>query len=65
MSRYKLVHNGRGTVLSVDSVNYIAVGPNGENISIRGNGKLIFFDSWEDLVAAIDEKKARYCERDK
>lgn len=61
MSRhYKDVKNGRGTNLTVDPGKYISVGPGGTDVTIRGNGKVLAFDNWNDLVDAIDQKKSTY-----
>ncbi len=57
---YKNVKNGRGTNLAIDAQSYLSVGPNGANIMIRGAGKVIAFECWEDLIGAIDTRKAAY-----
>lgn len=57
---YKSVKNGRGTTLEISPLQYISVGKDGMDVTIRGNGKVIAFDSWDDFVNAVDEKKAAY-----
>lgn len=61
---YKSVNNGFGTELTIrknsaDSA-YISIGKNGNDIMLRGNGKAIAFDTWNDLIDAIDVTKATY-----
>ena len=65
MSRnYKNVKNGKGTDLTIGPGAYISVGKNGEDVTIRGAGKVLAFDKWEDLIAAIDEQKSVYHNED-
>lgn len=61
---YKDVKNGRGTDLTVGPGKYISVGPGGTDITIRGNGIVVAFDKWEDLIESIDVGKAAYSYRD-
>lgn len=61
MSRhFKEVKNGNGTVLTIGPVKYISIGPKGSDVTIRGNGKVVAFDKWDDLIDAIDIEKAAY-----
>lgn len=65
MSRhYKSVKNGNGTELTISDGAYLMVGPNGTDIMLRGAGKVVAFDKWEDFVGAIDTKKATYFKDD-
>lgn len=54
-SRNKEIRNGRGTDLIIDDDSYIRVGKRGEDIAIRGNGKVFFFDKWADLISTIEQ----------
>ena len=58
--RYKTVKNGKGTNLTIGPDEYISIGPKGLDVTIRGNGKVVAFDEWDDLVDAIDIEKAAY-----
>lgn len=61
MSRhYKEVKNGRGTTLTIGPDAYLSVGYSGEDVMIRGDGKVVAFDSWKDFVNAIDSEKSTY-----
>jgi hypothetical protein len=61
---YKTVRNGKGTELIIGEGKYISAGAEGKNVTIRGNGKMLAFDGWDDLVNAINEDKAVYCKHD-
>lgn len=61
---YKEVKNGKGTNLTISEEKYLSVGKNGEDVTIRGNGKVIAFNNWFDFVEAIDVGKASYFRRD-
>lgn len=70
MSRhYKEVSNGNGTNLTIktgglmDSA-YISIGKDGKDVMLRGNAQVIGFDTWEDLIGAIDLSKASYRQSD-
>lgn len=65
MSRhYKPINNGYGTELTIktgtDDSAYISIGKDGTDIMLRGDGKVIAFDNWSDLINAIDVSKATY-----
>lgn len=61
MSRhYKDVNNGKGTNLTIAAGKYISVGSGGTDITIRGNGKVLAFDNWNNFINAIDMTKAVY-----
>lgn len=61
MSRhYNEVKNGKGTNLIIGQGKYISVGPEGTDVTIRGNGKVVAFDKWEDLIESIDIGKTAY-----
>lgn len=55
-SHNKEIRNGLGTNLIIDADSYIRVGKNGEDIAVRGNGKVFFFDKWADLISTIDRR---------
>lgn len=58
--RNKEIKNGRGTDLYIGDDSYISIGAGGENIAIRGAGKVFYFDTWRDLIGTItrgEEKK--------
>lgn len=59
-SHYKEVKNGKGTNLTISEGRYITVGTNGRDIMLRGDGKVLGFDSWDELINAIDTSKASY-----
>lgn len=63
-SKYKQVANGKGTDLTIGSGKYISVGKNGIDVTIRGNGRVIAFNTWEDFVNAIDVKASAYFKDD-
>lgn len=63
-SKYKQVANGKGTDLTIGSGKYISVGKNGTDVTIRGNGRVIAFNTWEDFVNAIDVKTSAYFKDD-
>lgn len=66
MAEYKEVRNGNGTNLTIGEGRYIAVGKGGSNITIRGAGKVICFDRWDDLVRAVDVSRSVYaCDDEK
>lgn len=58
--RYKDVKNGRGTNLTITPEKYISVGFEGTDVTIRGNGKVLAFDNWNDFVDAINQEKSVY-----
>ncbi|MCM1500524.1 MAG: hypothetical protein NC124_18840, partial [Clostridium sp.] len=58
------VKNGRGTELTIGDGKYISVGLDGTDVTIRGSGKVLAFDNWDDLVGAINEEKAVYHKED-
>lgn len=60
--KYKTVMNGRGTCLEIGQGEYISVGQEGLDVMIRGNGLVVAFPTWEDLVLAINVGKASYHE---
>lgn len=45
---------------SPEDADYVSIGPNGTDIMIRGNGRVLAFNSWKDLVAAISPENAVY-----
>lgn len=53
-SHNKEIRNGHGTDLIIDDDSYIRVGKRGEDIAIRGDGKVFFFDKWTDLISTIE-----------
>ncbi len=59
-SRNKEIKNGRGTTLIIGPESYLSVGPGGTDVMIRGNGKALAFDNWEDLIDAVDTGKHAY-----
>lgn len=59
-SHYKDVKNGKGTDLIIGRGKYISVGPGGTDVTVRGNGKVLAFDSWSDFIDAIDAGKSAY-----
>lgn len=61
---YKTIRNGRGTELMIGEGKYISAGAGGTDITIRGDGKVLAFGEWNDLVNAINEDKAVYCKHD-
>lgn len=64
-SHYKRVSNGNGTELFISGEEYISVGRKGEDVMIRGNGRVIGFKNWSSLIEAIDLSKADYQLNDK
>ena len=61
MSRhFKQINNGNGTDLTISPGKYISVGKDGTDIYIRGDDRVAAFNSWEDLIGAIDLKKAAW-----
>ena len=56
----KEIKNGNGTILMISEDSYISVDKNGKNIMLRAHGKVLAFDSFDDLVDAIDINKATY-----
>lgn len=60
----KEISNGKGTNLTIGYGEYISIGKNGNNITVRGNGKVIAFDTWEQFIEAIDVNKAAYYKAD-
>ena len=40
---------------------YVSVGAGGTDITIRGDGKVLAFDDWIELINAINEDEAVYC----
>lgn len=70
MSNYKEIRNGKGTTLVISDEEYkeayISVGPNGDNVMIRGEGTVIAFPTWKDLISALEHSpKASYVSHDK
>lgn len=53
-SHYKEVKNGKGTILMIEPDKYISIGSKGSDVTIRGKGRVIAFDNWDDLIDAID-----------
>lgn len=64
MSNHKTITNGNGTDLMITEDSYINIGKDGKNIMLRGDGIVIAFNKWEDLVHAIDVSKASYISND-
>lgn len=62
---YKEIANGRGTNLTIADGSYISVGPNGNNVTVRGAGKVMAFDTWEQFISSINKDKAAYVSDDK
>ena len=54
---YKTVRNGKSTELIVK----ISTGAEGTDIIIRGDGKVLAFDGWNDLVWSMPSMKIRLC----
>lgn len=64
MSRhYKNVKNGLGTDLIISDDKYISVGKDGADVTIRGNGIVAAFDTWEEFVNSIELSKATYFDK--
>lgn len=59
-ANYKEVKNGNGTILVVNDNAYLKIGKNGIDIMLRANNKVYAFNSFEDLVNAINEEKAAW-----
>lgn len=65
MSRpYKEIKNGRGTNLIIADGSYISVGPNGNDVTVRGAGKVMAFNTWEKFISSINKDKAIYASED-
>lgn len=64
-AKYKEIKNGNGTNLTISEEKYISIGRYGKDITIRGNGKVIYFTTWNDFISAIDVSKAIYANDDK
>ena len=60
----KEITNGNGTSLVINKDAYISIGKNGNDISIRGNGKVICFNTWEEFISSINISKANYYKED-
>lgn len=60
MSNHKAITNGNGTDLMITEDSYIKIGKDGKDIMLRGDGIVIAFDTWKDLVHAIDVSKSSY-----
>lgn len=61
MSRhYKNVKNGLGTDLIISESKYISIGKDGTDVTIRGDGIVVAFDTWEQFLHSIDSSKASY-----
>lgn len=56
-SHHKEIKVGRGTDLHVSGDSYISIGEGGENISIRGAGRVFCFDTWDELIDVIARGK--------
>lgn len=63
-ANYKMVRNGNGTTLTIDEREYISVGKNGTGVNLRGREKILSFNTWDELINAIDPDKAWYFDRD-
>lgn len=61
---YKEVKNGKGTNLTISEDCYISVGANGQNIMLRGQGKVLCFSSWNEFIDSINTSKATYYTKD-
>lgn len=57
---FKQINNGNGTDLTISPGKYISVGKDGTDIYIRGDDRVAAFNSWEDLIGAIDLEKAAW-----
>lgn len=58
MSRhYKPIKNGRGTELIITENDYISIGKDGTDIMMRCGRELLAFNSFEDMVNAINKEK--------
>lgn len=66
MSRhYKDIRNGQGTNLTIGPDDrYISIGPDGKDIMIGCKDEVLAFDSFEDMVKAIDISKTSYYHKD-
>lgn len=62
---YKEIKNGRGTNLTIAEDSYISVGQNGNDVTIRGAGKVMGFDTWEQFISSINKSNANYVSKDK
>ena len=59
-THYKEIKNGNGTVVVINDNAYLKIGKNGIDIMLRANNKVYAFNSFEELVNAIDGEKAIY-----
>lgn len=64
LGQHRELKNGRGTDLTISEGQYLSVGKNGKDVTIRGNGRVIAFDKWDDLVDAIDITKSVWARDD-
>ena len=63
-ANHKNVMLGKGATLYIGPGKYISARRGGTDVVIRGNGKVIAFDTWEDLIEAIDTDKSSYYKED-
>ena len=56
-SHHKEIRVGRGIDLYVFDDSYISIEENGKNISIRGAGRVFYFDTWDELIDVIARGK--------
>lgn len=65
MSRqYKSVSNGNGTDLTISSNHYFSIGKNGTDIMLRCGDEVLAFDTFQDMVDAIDKSRCAYYKKD-
>lgn len=63
-AKYKTVKNGNGTTLEIGELDYISVGKCGMGVNLRGGEKILSFNTWSELISAINPDKAWYFECD-
>lgn len=59
----KEIKNGRGTTLYINGSDYFSVCAGGKDVLLRCADTILAFDSFADLVAAIDTTKAAWHDR--
>ena len=62
-TKYNDTHDD-DTLITVQVVLYLSVGKNVTDVTIRGNGRVIAFDTWDDFVDAIDITKSVWARDD-
>ena len=63
-TKRKSVNNGNGTDLTISEGRYLSVGKDGMDVTVRAGGKMVCFNIWDDMVAALDVSKAAYVHHD-